>query len=107
MNNGFSVAFGAVAVATGLQVFAQFLVVVNLAVENDPERLIFIGDRLVTGLNVDNAEAAHGQSDVLLDKETVVIGPAVDDLLVHRRQGVAADLLSSIRLDNATDSTHD
>ena len=84
MNNGFGVAFGAVAMATGLQIFAQFLVVVNFAVENDPKRLVFIGDRLVTGLNVDDAEAAHGQSDVLLDKETGVIGPAVGELPVHR-----------------------
>jgi len=31
-------------------------------------------DRLLTGLNVDDAKAAQGQSDVLLDKQTVSWG---------------------------------
>jgi len=61
----------------------------------------------VAGLNVDDAQAAHGQSDVLLDKKAVVIGPAVCDLLVHLRQCVAANPLSPVTLDNATNSTHD
>jgi hypothetical protein len=107
MNNGFSVAFGAVLMTTGLQLFAQFLVVVNFAVENDPKRPVFICDRLVTGLNVDDAKAAHGQSDILLDKETGVIGPAMSDLPVHRHQRVATNGLRPIGMKNAADSTHD
>jgi hypothetical protein len=57
-------------------------------------------------LNVDNAESAHGQSDVLLDQEAIIIGATVRYLLVHRRKRVAAYLRGSIRMEDATDSAH-
>ena len=86
MNDGFGIALGAIAVTPGFQVLPQIPMVVDFTVENYPNAALFIADRLMTSLNVDNAQAAHCQSDILLDKEAVVVGPAVDNLTVHRHQ---------------------
>jgi hypothetical protein len=86
MNNALGVTPGAIAVTPGLEILAQTLVVIDFTIEDDPNAFVFIADRLVTGLDVDDAEAAYRQSDILLDKKTAIVGPAVGDLLVHRDQ---------------------
>jgi len=86
MDNGLGVAPSAIAVTPGLEIRPQILVVIDFTIEDDPNAFVFIADRLVTGLDIDDAEAAHRQSNVLLDKKTVIVWPAVDDLLVHRDQ---------------------
>ena len=42
---------------------AQFLVVIDLAVEDDQLRSVFVEDRLPAPAQVDNAEAAHSEAD--------------------------------------------
>jgi hypothetical protein len=81
-------------------------VVVDLAIKYDPKCLVFIADWLVTSANVDDAETAHRQSDVLLNENAIIIWPAVDDLAVHRQQRVAANVARPIRMENAANSTH-
>jgi hypothetical protein len=49
MNDDFSIRMGAEGVSSGNQLCAQFLKVVNLAVEGDPYGLIFIAHGLMTG----------------------------------------------------------
>jgi hypothetical protein len=71
-------------------------VVVDFAVEDDPDASVFITDGLVTGVNVDDAEAAHCQSDILLGKQAIVVWPTMDDLFIHRHQHVAIHLLSPV-----------
>src|ERR1039458_7175951 len=107
MDNGLGVTPGAIAVTAGLKILSQILVVVDFTIEDDPNALIFIADRLVTGLDVDDAEATHSQSDVLLDKKAVIVGPAVDDLLVHRDEHVAIHSHIWLGMENTADSTHD
>jgi len=59
VDDRFRVAVGAVLMAFGDQGLAQGAVVVDFAVEDDPERAIFVGDGLVAGFEVDDAEAAQ------------------------------------------------
>jgi hypothetical protein len=111
MNNRFGVALSPIAVAASLQILAQFPVIVDFAVENDPNGFVFIADGLMTGLNVDDAEAPHRQSDIVLDKKTVIVGATMDDLPVHGDQLIALNALSGVRMPgigikNAADSTH-
>ena len=80
--------------------------VINFAIKDDPNAAVFIAERLVTALDVNNAEAAHSEPDVLLDKEAAVVGSAVHDSLVHRRQGIAIDALLPIAIEDATDPAH-
>jgi hypothetical protein len=106
VNNSFGVAPGAIAVSFRLEILSQVPVIVDLAVEYDPDATIFVAERLMAGLYVDDAEAAHRQSGIFLDKESVVVRPAVNDLPVHRFQSVAIYPLSPVGMKNATDSAH-
>src|SRR5579862_4181998 len=55
VNNGFRVAVSAIMVTLFLQPRTEFLVVVDFAVENQPDRSVFVADRLVARLKVDDA----------------------------------------------------
>jgi len=106
MHDSFSIAFGAIAMPLRFKVFAEFLMIVDFTVEDNPEALVFIRDWLMTSLNVDNAEPAHGQSDILFEKEAFIVGPAVRDAPVHTTQRIGLYMPVTIREENAADSTH-
>src|ERR1700676_912778 len=107
MDDSLRVASGAITVTACLKVVAQVPVVIDFAVEDDPNAFVLIADGLVSGLDVDNAKAAHCQCDILLDKKAVIVGPAVDDLLVHRSQSITTHALVRLGMENAADSAHD
>jgi hypothetical protein len=54
MDQNLGVALGPESVSPGLEPAAQLLVVVNLTIENDLDRAVFVGDRLVAAFHVDN-----------------------------------------------------
>ena len=92
--------------APSLQPDSQLCMVINLTVEYDPDVLIFVGQRLMTTLDVDDAETPHGQANIFLDEEAFVIRPAVHDAAVHARQHVALDVPVAIGEEDPADSTH-
>src|SRR5439155_19167663 len=106
MQNRLSVALGAITMAARLQVRSELLMVVDFAVVNDPEVFVFVGDRLVAGGNIDDAEAAHGQPDITFDKEAVIVRPAMDDLMIHLLDPAAFNQLACIRIENSANSAH-
>src|SRR3979490_2836026 len=59
MDDGFGVAAGAILGAARDQIATQFLVVIDFAVVNNPNISVFIADRLVPALHVNDAEPAH------------------------------------------------
>ena len=65
------------------QIRAQFLKVINLAVVDDPSRLIFVEERLMTARQVDDAEAAHAQTGAILDEDAFVVRPTMNDHVAH------------------------
>jgi hypothetical protein len=107
MNDRFRIAFSAITVATRFEIFSQILVVINFTVEDNPNVSAFIAQGLMTGLNVDDAEAAHRQPDVLFDKEAIIVRPAMDDLPVHSGEQVTIHPPGSLGMKDAADSTHD
>jgi hypothetical protein len=70
-------------VSASLQALAQFLVVIEFAVVDDPDVILFVADGLMAGLDIDDAQAAHSQADVSFYEKTIVVRPAMDNLLVH------------------------
>jgi hypothetical protein len=62
--------------------------------EHRPDAAIFIADGLMTGLHVDDAEAAHGQANMVVDKEALVVGTAVHNLAVHGGERLAINPLA-------------
>ncbi len=106
MDDGFRVAARAVAVPVGLQPSPQFSVIVNLAVEDDPDIMILVGQRLVAAFHVDNAQPPHGQADIFFDEEALVIGPAMHDAAVHARQHLSLNVPVAFGKEDSADSTH-
>ena len=83
----------------------QLREVVDLAVEDDPDRAVFVGDRLVTPRAVDDGEAAHGEADAPVQMAPVLVRPPVADGLAHppEQLGVHAAVAAAHDPD---DSTH-
>jgi hypothetical protein len=60
----------------------------------------------MAGLDVNDAQAAHCQADISVNKEAFVVRATVDNLPVHVGQGVALDLSAAIQIEDSADSTH-
>ena len=60
-----------------LQLGAQRLEVVDFPVQGPPDRAGLVGDRLITGLEVDDAEAADAKGEGGIDIETLTVWAAV------------------------------
>src|SRR6516164_11027897 len=106
VDDGFRVAPAAIAVPAGFQVWPQLLVIINLAVVNQPDCSIFVRERLLAGLEVDDAQPAHRQAHILGKMETSFIRAPVYDLPVHGLERGAPDLMLGIEIYRATDSAH-
>lgn len=62
---------------------SQLQVVVDLSVEDDLERAVFIGHRLVAAGQVDNAQATVTQRATLIQVTTKTVGAAMSDAVAH------------------------
>ena len=94
MDDGFRVRPRAQDVALSLQHGAQLDIVIDLAVEHDPDRSVLVRDRLLARLQVDDAQAAHPQGDAILHVKPVAIWPAMGDDLEAIR--MARDIAKKI-----------
>ncbi len=64
--------------AERLQFGNQFLVVVDLAVEDDADRLVFVVKRLLAGRQIDDRQPPVPQAHAGLDVQPAFIRPAVE-----------------------------
>ena len=90
------------------QIRAQFAEVVDLSVENDANRLVFVEDRLVTAGQVDDAQAPNAQSDAAFDKDAFIVWTAMNKSLTHPVNRCFADRGRAIRmsLHDTRDAAH-
>jgi hypothetical protein len=89
-----------------LEVAKQLAVVVDLAVENDPDGAVLIEDRLVTSGQVDDREPAHPQTDTVAEVVAVVVRAAMHHLVAHRLEQVARRRDAAPEGGDAGDPTH-
>ena len=73
----FGVAARAVAVPAPLEIRPQLRVVVDLAVEDDPHRLVFVGHRLVAAGHIDDRQAPVAEAGGTVDVEAGGVRTAV------------------------------
>src|SRR2546430_1568264 len=64
-------------VSPALQIPAELLEVVDLAVEDGPDRPVFVVHGLAAGLQVDDAQPSHAEPDAGRHVEALVVGAAV------------------------------
>ena len=84
---------------------SQLAKVVDLTVERDPNRFVFIGKRLPAAIQIDDRQSPVAKADVLVQVHACTIGTTVGQRLVHSRQLATIDR-RSIDIQNARDSTH-
>src|SRR5215213_892323 len=105
MNDGFGVAVGVERMTQLFEFFAEFEVVVDLAIEDNPRAAIRVVNGLLAALEVDDREAAHREAGGAIDIKTVLVRPAVTNSLVHPRQELLINRFSVVSNDSY-DSTH-
>ena len=64
MSDDFGVGPGGANCGRLKELLAEFLKVVDLSVEDDPDRAVFITDRLMSASYIDDAEPAHADANV-------------------------------------------
>lgn len=77
MQNHFGIGAGGELVAFLNEILAQFEVIEDLTVEDDPERAVGGMQRLRAARDVDDAEAGVSQADLLVHVDPDVVGAAV------------------------------
>src|SRR5580698_3183804 len=107
MENGFSIAFRPVTVAARFEFSAQLPVVVNLPVVYDPQVLILIGNRLMHGLHIDDAESPNRQSQIAVDVGSVFVGATMNNLRAHSGKSVLLHPSARIPMKDPAYSAHE
>src|SRR5262245_56390193 len=105
MHQGLGVATGVEMVTAALEIFAELVVVINLAVEHRPHRLILVVDRLTAYCHVDDRQAPHSEPDLVAYEIPLVIWSAVPEGVVHRPDDRVVDRVAG-RAEDPDDSAH-
>jgi hypothetical protein len=86
---------------------AETLVVVDLTVKYDPNGPVFVGDGLMTCTQVNDAEAAHSDTDLALNVDTSIVGPPMCHNIAHPSKVTSIDAVVLIEIYDTGDSAHD
>src|ERR1700678_259237 len=84
----------------------QFVVVVYLAIKNNPHRAVFVCDRLVPGTQIDDTQPAHGETHGSVRIISLVVRPTMSELPIHRLQNVQRHVPLGMEIADSTDSAH-
>ena len=82
MQNHLGIGPGPELMPPGLESGAEFDVIEHLAIEDDPQGFVLVGDRLLTRAEIDDAQARVAQGDVRIGVHTELIGTAMTN---HRQ----------------------
>ena len=88
------------------QLCPQFLEIVDLTVADDPYSPVFVSNRLVSSLEINDAKAAHTDSGAFTGIMAMIVGPAVNHHLAHSFQQTLLGLPALSQLNYAEYSTH-
>src|SRR5262245_51714059 len=84
----------------------QFLIVVDLAVEHDPDRPILVADRLLAAVEIDDSQTAHPQSGAWAEVDAFFVGTAVHQHPAHRPNFALEDRFA-VKANDSSNATHD
>ena len=106
MQDDFDVRLGAEAVAAALELGLQLDKIVDLAVANQREGPVFVGDRLVAAGEVDDAEAPKGEAHPRRAIEAVAVGTAMHHEAGHAGEHCPAGRPGAVGIGDAGNSAH-
>jgi hypothetical protein len=106
VHNYFGIGVRTEAVPAGFKTLAQFLKVVDLPVEDDPDRTILVGNRLLSTFHVDDAEPPHAKGDVPCGQYALIVRPAMKNAGAHLLQLGPINDLGRLADYDSSDPTH-
>src|SRR5580704_4537260 len=106
MNDHFSIGFCLKSVPLALQLLSEFLIVVDFAVEDDPDRAIFIADGLVAGVQVNDCETAEPETYRSRDVVSLIIGSPMLNGIRHLLQQPRSYAGLSVEVKLSTNPAH-
>src|SRR5215469_1075989 len=80
--------------------------IVDFAIEDDPERVIFVRERLMPGGKVDNAQAPHADSDPAFGVDAFIVRAAMRHHPAHPPQDRSVGVRVPVESYDSSDSTH-
>jgi hypothetical protein len=106
VDDDFGVGMGAEGVAQCLELRHQILEVVDLAVEDDDDRAVLVEQRLLSGGEVDDRQAAVTESDARFEMQPALVRTPMELGLVHAMQEVARDVAIAEGVEDAGYAAH-
>ena len=80
--------------------------VVDLAVVDDPARLVLVGHGLLTARDVDDGEAPVAEPHRSFRPQALAVGPPMTEHIPHALEQRFVHALAGVQVDNADDATH-
>ncbi len=102
----FGIGSRAIPVSGRFEIRTHIGMVVDLAVEDDPDRLVLVGERLVARRKVHDAQAAMGERGVLIDQQPRIVRTAVGDDVAHRDRAFTIAGAEPVGGDDPGDAAH-
>ena len=105
MDDGLGVAVCIKGVAEPFQLVAEFEIVIDLTVEDNPGGAVLVVNRLLAAFHIDNRQPPHAQADSLAEVEAVIIRATMADSVTHARDQRMINSRVSV-LDYSYNPTH-
>src|SRR5207249_5851769 len=106
MDDCFGIAARLVLMAPGLEVAPNLRVVVDLAVEDNPNALILVRQRLMAGTQVDDAETPMAERSTIVRENPGLIGASMRENVAHRRRASGRVRRQPFEGNNSGNPTH-
>ena len=90
----------------GQETLPQFLIVVDFAIEDNPDGAIFIRDRLMATFEVDDGESTKTQPYRAREVVALIIGTAMMNRVRHGLHKQGDTLVSGSNIQFSADTTH-
>jgi hypothetical protein len=106
VDDDFSVAASVEDMAEGLQFRNEFLVIVDFAVEDDADALVFVVEWLLAGGQVDDGEPTMAEPDAGFEMQAAFIGTAMELRFVHAMEHRTINVAFASSVKDAGYSAH-
>src|ERR1035437_9720142 len=106
MEENLGVRLGPEPVAHRLKAGTEVEKVEDLPVEDDPERFVFVGDRLLASLQIDDAEPCASQADGMIHVDSELIRSPMADHSEHAQKSGLLDRSRVRETEGPDDAAH-
>ena len=107
MQQDFDIRFGPEGMALLDQYFFQLAIVEDLAIAHQHHGTVFVVDRLVATLQIDNAQTPEAQRHIMVNKIAGGVGATMDQLVSHAHQQLLIGLALTAHINKTYKTTHE